>query len=168
MNDLLGLSEFCGLLNLGGLLKIEYIPINWIDPETFEPIITRSGYNWQTDITINTNDWMTAYVIPDKRIWQENQQQNKQGDFFNQVVRAIVPSLRPSASGELNKMKNYLYLLRITDRNNQKWLLGSPEHPFQFFSEGSTGNTGELNNYAIRFAASSPYRATGFEPVFNT
>ena len=72
----------------------------------------------------------------------------------------------PAVSGELAKMSKHRFLIRLTDENDQQWIIGSLEHPFDFSAPATTSNLGGLNNYSLRFRSDSPKRAAGFEPVF--
>lgn len=160
------LSNFCGALNLAGLLQLEYAPTDWVNSTQFERILS-DGYNFQKDIVFNTGGWLTAPVLPSKQIWNETERPNNQGSYYKQNINVIVPQLRSEVSGEFLKMKTHTYILRITDANSRKWLIGSLESPFIFRRNGTTGKkNGDLANYELTFDCETKYPATGFVPVF--
>lgn len=165
MSQLIGLADFCGELNISGLLTIEYVPTAWVDEVTFEERISPI-YNMQQDLRFRQGGWLKAGILPTKRIWREDQQTSKQGVSYDQFVNCIAPNLRPSVAGELRKMANYRYLLRLKDTNQQKWILGTIEQPFDFVSKGTTGENGSLKHHALEFKSKTRHKAYGFEPIF--
>lgn len=165
MSQLKGISEYCGQLNLGGLVLIEYAPVHWIYPPSLDPII--HNWNHQTDIQFYEGAWLKAPVLPSRRIWKEVQRSNEQGPYYEQSIEGIVPNLKPPIAEEFQQMAQMRFLLRLEDRNQQKWLLGSLDSPFEFSTSGSTGNTGERNGHNIRFSSQTARKAYGFNPVFS-
>jgi hypothetical protein len=161
--DLLGLQYYCEG-NLSGLVKIEYVPADWVDQSSYKAIVTASN-NWQYDIQFTQGGWMTAPVISNGRNWSENQNRTKQGKYYNKTVRAIVPNLRIEVLGELERMANHCYLLRLEDVEGRRWILGTLEQPFEFFADGTTGENGSLKHHSIRFEAQTLRKAHGFNPV---
>lgn len=166
MNQLQGISNFCGLPNPSGLIKIEYAPIRWIDPSSFEPILS-NAYNWQYNILFTQGGWLKAYVLADKKVWKETQRNTKQGPNYEQQVRAVVPNLRVEVAGELNRMAHERFLLKIEDVAGRLWILGSLETPFDFLNEGTSGESGGLKHHRIRFVSQTIHKAAGFQPIFN-
>jgi len=158
--------KFCGAPNLGSLQKIEYVPTTYIYKASIEPIIDPATYNWQQQIRFLRGGWMELPVLHEKRRWEEKGNRTKQGPTYDQLINGVVPNLRPAASGIFDQMAHLRFILIITDKNGQKWLLGSLEHPFQFRVVGTTGDKlGAANNYAIRFFSKTPYKMTGYVPV---
>jgi len=136
-----GISTFCVGLNRDGLIHLEYAPISWINQSSYERIVSAT-YNWQYDIPFNQGGWMLCPLLPTNKLWTENGKSTKQGPYCDQKVEGIIPHLRPEVSGEFTSMVNLTFLLKLTDRNNKKWLLGSLDSPFQFFNDGTTGTNG--------------------------
>jgi len=161
-----GIDSFCGKVNLGGLLIIEYIPTTFANPTFFEKIIS-GGYNWQNDIVlVDGADWLKAPVLPDPRLFRERQRETKQGRYYDQTVEAIVPRHTPELAGEMNVMKQYRYILRLTNRNGSKFLVGTLEHPCIFESDLDTGSkTPDLKHHKIRWTSKNPEKAYGFNPI---
>lgn len=164
MGKLKGLDKFCGQINIGGLAQIEYAPLDEIDLRLYEPIISQS-YNFQTDIVFQSGTWLTVPVVNSKRLWSEELNRTRQGNSYEQQVRGVVPGLSDEAAGELEQMAEHAYLLRLRDRHDRLWLLGTPDSPFYFRSEGSTGGEGAVRGHRIRFFSETPRKAYGFVPV---
>lgn len=158
------ISKYCDL-NLSGLRLVEYVPSAWVDVASYERIIS-GGNNWVYDISFNTGDWMTLPVIPSNDLWDERQRSNDQGPFYQQSVSGVAPALRPSVTGQFGEMAHYRFLIRITDKKSQKWLIGTLSEPLRFEADAGTGgsNNGN-NNYGVRFFRDTPRRAVGFSPV---
>lgn len=105
-------------------------------------------------------------VILTKESWKENGRRTKQGKIYNQTLDFTMPFLLPAVAGELDQMAEHRYLIRLTDREEQKWLLGDLEYPFQFIDSGETGEEGGLKHYKGKFISQNPRKAIGFVPVF--
>ncbi len=164
--ELNGLSHYCPTSNRGGFHTLEYAPIHWISSNAFEPLATAQG-NWLYNILFTTGTWLKAPLLPKKRAWDEQSRSNAQGPWYAQQLEANTPKLRPTVTAELERMEKMRFLLKIEDKNGQPWILGSLEAPFEFKADASTGNSGDLNYYALRFSCSTPHRARGFNPIFN-
>lgn len=167
MSQLTSISQFCGSLNLGSLQYIEYALIADIDKTSYAEIVS-GGYNFQKEIAFKDGaTWLKMPVLQTKRRWEEKGIRGKHGPSYDQLVQGIVPHLRPSVAGEFDRMAHRQFILRITDRNGQPWLLGSPSSPFLFTVLGTTGDSNVgLNSYAIRFYSKTPRKMTGYVPAF--
>lgn len=162
--SLQSIDNFCGAMNLAGLVKIEYAPTHWIYAPDFERIITDAG-NWQYNISFSTGTWLTASVRPAGRLWNESPQNAGQGPYYRQEVRGIAPKLRPDVSRQLEQMEKMGFLIKLQDRNGQAWLLGTLENPFFFQAGATTGDEAGFNNYELIWASETKFRAAGFVPV---
>ena len=167
LEGLVNISSLCGDINLGGLLKIEYLPVKWVDVATYDPIISPQR-NWAHEINIlGGKDWLSVPIKATKRSWIENQVTGRQGVHYSQSVSGLLPKNTPEIADELDRMSRHTFLLRVNDRNGQPWVLGTIEHPFRFSSSMSTGQkSAEFNNHSIRFSALTPFKAFGFVPAF--
>ena len=166
MSQLVGLSKFCGTSNLGGILTIEYAPVAWINPSVFE-VIRSAANNWQYDISFLEGDWLEAPILHGRTPWTETEQSTDQGTFYQQRIQGTTPKMLPSVTGELAKMSKHQFIIRLTDENDQRWIIGSLEHSFEFIAPATTSNLGGLNNYSLQWRSDIPKRAAGFEPVFS-
>lgn len=164
--NLQSLSKYCGAINIPGLLNFEYAPTAWVDRNSYEQIIS-DDYNFQKDISFNVGGWLFAPMIPSKNIWNQKLRESKQGSFFQQRIKVIIPQLRQQVNGEFMKMKHYTYIIRLTDANGLKWLIGSLESPFVFANQSTTGaKNGDFANYELTWRCDTKYMAMGFNPVF--
>lgn len=157
----------CGESNQSGLIKLEYLPTAWVDNAAYQQLIS-SGWNWQIDIPITTgNNWLTVNVqaLREKQLWNEDQRRDLSGKYYIQTITAQVPHLKPTVSKTMNDTADYRFLLRLTDRNNQKWIIGTLQDPFDFKAKGTTGGNGSLKHHAIEFKAITKRKAYGFAPV---
>jgi len=150
-------------MNRPGLIMVEYAPINWIDRLSYRSIIS-SSWNWQQNIEFSIGGWLSMPVLPSGRLWEESEQRTDQGKYYDQIVAGIVPGLQPAASGEIDQMSDYRFLLRIYDQRKQYWILGTLDNPFEFSALATTADERGLNSYRIRFTAQTLHRAYGFEP----
>ena len=161
-----GLSSYCGLRNLGGLYTAEYVPTAWVDSSSYETIRSTSN-NWQYAIPLIVGaDWLSMPLLPPRRNWSENNQSTDQGPHYEQLLSGVVPKLRPSVAQEIMQMELMTFLVRLTDRNNQVWLLGDLESPLFFRAQADSADDNGLNNYQIRFEGATKLRAAGYVPVF--
>ena len=151
--------------NFGGLQSIEYASTSWIDPSSFSPIIS-STYNFQQAFSFFPGfDWLKLPVLPKEDRWRETENNSEQGPSYRQEITGITPALRPVVHGEFAKMAQHDFLIRLTDRNGQVWLIGTLDEPLQFSSSGASGQHGGRNRYQIRFSGRTSRPAFGFVPV---
>ena len=163
-SNLNGLGKYCSKINQSGIIKLEYAAITDIDRSAWSPLRS-SNNNHSTDIVFNSGGWHAIKILPTKKIWRETPRSTKQGITYDQSIRAILPGLQPSASGELERTATHRFILRINDISGQPWILGSPERPFSFQCTGTTGENGSLKHHVIEFSAISLRKAAGFIPV---
>ena len=161
-----GLSSYCGNINLGGLRCIEYIPTPWVNAVLYEQLIS-GGYNWQKAITlVDGANWLKAYLVPSPRNLRERQRTNKQGPFMEQTVQGVLPGYNASIAGELNAMKQYRYILRLTTREDNVFLVGSLEYPCNFSAALDTGSkASDLKAHSITWTSQVPEKAFGYVPI---
>jgi len=162
--SLTSISSFCGEANEPGLITIQYLPTAWVNTAAYEELIS-SNYNWQIDIPLAMGSWLDAKAFPYKKLWNESQRNAKPAPYYEQLVKGIIPNLKPTVSGLFNKMGNYTYLLKIKDRQDRDWILGTLKHPFRFIAKGTTGEGTGLKHHEINFVAQTPHKAYGFTPI---
>ncbi len=163
--DLIGLSSLCKT-NLAGLQSVEYLPTTWIDRSAYEYILA-GNYNWQATIPISNGDWLKAPLVVYQNLWSEVHKPDKHGGYYDQTVNGQLAGWTPAATNELQKMENHTFLLRLTDKEKQQWILGTLEHPFRFTGNSSTGRkVGNFKGHNIRWYSKTRRRASGYVPVF--
>lgn len=146
-------------INIAGLRLIEYAPTAWIDPDTYANVVD-ADHMWQGNIDFLQGGWLQAYVLPADRDWRERPQDGRQGPHWRLEVGGTTPRMRPAVSGELQRMRRYRYLLRITDRNDQRWLLGTLEQPLAF--SGGAENALRRNAYDLAWQGECTQNAVGW------
>lgn len=163
MPTLTSISELCAEGNLSGLFEIEYLPTAWVNQNTYEKILS-SVNNWQYDIELTQGSWLTAGLVrqPQKKIWSETENTTLQGPTYEQSVSGITPKMKPAVTLQFEQMSYYRFLLRVTDANGQKWILGTLDQPFDFSAASVSGSA---NQYRIGFESVTSRRAHGFVPV---
>ncbi len=163
--NLQGLLHFCGNRNLGGLMIVEYAPIDWMDISQYEPMRDSAGH-WLYAIPFATGDWLKLPLLVNGKNWEENSARRDQGSRFTGQVSGTVPRLRPAASFELQQMEELDFLVKLQDRNGQSWLLGTLEAPLRFQADAGTADENGLNSYRIQFISQSGQRAAGYAPIY--
>jgi len=157
-----GISSFCGP-NPGGLLKIEYVPVDWVDVTVWEEILL--NYSQKPTVGLLQGDWLTAYVLPNSRSFTENQQSADQGEYFEINVAGVVPYHTPALAQELQVMKHTCFIIKMTDRTGQVWLVGDPEYPLRFTSRFVTGSgIDSFRSHEITWNGLSPHKKYGYAP----
>lgn len=149
---------------LPGAGKLEYLPTEELDAAEWEEVIIAAAYNQQK--AVFASDWYTLPYVAGTGTWTEDQQDNEQGDYFRLNLTAQLPADTPEVRGELNRMKQHRYLLRLT-RNGTVLLLGTPEQPLRFesrFESGAAG--GDTRTHRVTFSGVTLRKSPGYVPVF--
>jgi hypothetical protein len=142
VTPLQGISTYCGSVDPGGLLVIEYFPVPNYAALTFDPVTRFSVQEFTGDLTPDGNAWFRAIVLPQDRIWNDNQINDEQGAAYERSVEAILPYHTPALAAELERMKNYRFVVRVKKRDGTGWLLNLPDNAFAFSSTFSTSPGG--------------------------
>lgn len=147
--------------NPGGLRTLYYIPTKWV---IGYPRL-RQNYIYREQVEVGEEyRWLDAPILP--RIgWNEGQQTTAQGSLHPVRLTAVLPFHNAGISETLNEMKQYRYLLHITDRHNQPFLLGTKHQPFSFSSVFQSGeDTLGFKHHRLTFDARLLHKAMGYEP----
>jgi hypothetical protein len=164
-NEIQSLLNFCDAPNLGGFSKLEYAPVHWVDVDEYDDLVSPAGV-WLKAIPFSQGDWLTLPVIFPRRQWEQTQADSDQGNPHNQELRADILNMRASVSVELDKMSTLDYLLKLTTRNQESWIIGTLESPLQFSFRQLTGNsTATKKAYNIRFFGQTAHTAYEYSPV---
>ena len=147
---MLALSEFCGAINRSGLRRIRYVPINFVNPQTWDFAINTQGLRLSgPDIT--TGDWLTLYADPRSQSFQQNSDDDGHGGYYSPQLDFTVPSLRQEAERVLHNMRAYRYIVEYTDAQGRRWLAGNPWHGLEFQYNSDNPQTGGLAAYKCSF-----------------
>lgn len=152
---------------LPGVRTIEYAPLDVVDASAWEPAIN-SAYNQQIGVTFTgSGAWLTMPVLVDSGSWSEDLTTSPQGDYYTVNISATLPADSPAVRAEINAMKQRRYLLRITDRNGTKLIVGTPDMPLRFDSKFQSGNQpGDTRGYRITFQGAALQASPGYTPIF--
>lgn len=142
MTQLAGISSYCGAAEAGGLLLIEYFPVPNYSQATFDPVTRFALQAFTGTLTPDGNAWLRAYVQSQDRIWNDSQQNSEHGAAYERSVEAILPFHTSALAAELERMKQYRFVVRVKKRDGTGWLLNLPDNAFAFSSTFSTSNSG--------------------------
>lgn len=163
--QLTGIAQYCEKAS-GGLVRVEYLPVNWLTESSFESSILKD-WNLQKAPGIATGDWLELYLIPDQRLWQEEYNPDEQGGYYEQTVTGFLPVHTAALAEELDTMRRYPFILRLTDRLGEKFILGSPNEALTFTSRATTGNSAaNTRGHTITFTGKTIKKAFTFNPEF--
>lgn len=162
--ELTGISNLCGQLNLAGLRKVEYVPTTWVDVAGYNDIVVPGHTRLEAVPLDSGKAWLTMPLLPLGKLWNESSDRNAQGKSYEQQVSGATPLLTHAASGELEQMDEYRYLLRLTDRNGLMWVLGTLNTPFDFSHAQTTQDENGLAAYSVRWVSVTQRKAPGFSP----
>lgn len=160
--ELTGISNLCGQLNLAGLQKVEYVPTTWVDVAGYNDIVVPGHTRLEAVPLDSGKAWLTMPLLPAGKLWSESPDRSAQGKSYEQQVAGTTPRLTHAASGELEQMDEYRYLLRLTDRNGLMWILGTLNTPFDFSHQQNTGDETGLAAYTVRWVSATRRKAVGF------
>lgn len=167
--DLQGFTaiDACATVAPPGLVKIEYAAIDGIEVASVEPDALSSTYNQQREITFSSGSWQVLPAAFGTAEWQEDLQDNPQGPFFRVSVSARIAGDSPAVRGELNRMKQHRYILRVTGRDATPMLIGSLEQPLQFESRFESGADGsDSRGHRCSFSGVNVIASPAYIPVF--
>lgn len=168
MNDLTGISGFCGTANLPGFSTLKYLPVAWLAAGEYEEIVSSGNLQKEIVPSLGLAVWLTLPFVPIREDgWAQGSTRTDQGAEYQQVVSGILRNMRPAVDAELEIMERHRFLVHLTDRNGQNWLIGRQWEPLQFRCEAELGGqTGGLNSYRFRFEGVTTKRAFGYNPVY--
>jgi hypothetical protein len=160
--QLTSLDRLCAS-SLPGVLQVEYLPLPWV--ASFDRMRSSTNLLVNPVVVVSQTpavDWLSVPLLINTRTWEERSERDTQGNFYEQEISGVTPKLRPSVTGLFAKMEKIRYLLRLTDRVGQQWVLGDPDHPFEF---RATASLQQDNQYRITFRSTTKTRAAGFVPA---
>lgn len=151
-------------LTLPGAGTIEYVPLDEVDTTAYEEAIKGSSYNLQKAAGVSS--WYTLPYSTGTGEFSEDEQPGDQGKHYRVNVTAFLPSDSGAVRGELQRMRNRRYLVRLT-KGSLVLLLGTPERGLRFSSEFKSGNDGGDNRgHRVSFSGVSLAKSPGYVPVF--
>lgn len=149
---------------LPGLGTFQYLPVDELDETEWEDAILAATYNLQK--AVFASNWYTMPYAPGSGSWTEDQQDSEQGLAFRVSIGARLPADSPTVRGELNRMRQHRYILKLT-RNGAVLIIGTPEQPLRFESRFESGaEAGDNRSHRITFTGTTTQKAPGYVPVF--
>jgi len=121
--------------NIGGVAKIEIIHA-WV-PTGFNPVVLPAESDWE-NIPFKEE---TANLKIDGS-------DSENGQLFGYSGGFLLPRMRPEIENAVNKYLGKTSILRITDMNDEIYIIGSPHHPVELKLSGSTGSNYPNENWA--------------------
>lgn len=153
------LGSFCGNLNLVGIGTFEYVPTVAIDLPNYR-YRTVGGETRLTDVPLKSGfSWLSMPILPATDNEQFYDEQPNGDGTMTANINLILPINTPSVRKTLNDMRVLeKFLVRLTDRNGEKFVLGSYPFPL-FFSSGFQSNRAA---HTLKFSGRQPHLALGF------
>lgn len=150
-------------LALPGAGTLEYVPLDELDISSVQSVVLQSAYNQQADIGAT---WYTLPYAQGSGAFVEDQNDDAQAVTYKVTVSAFLPGDSAAMRGELNRMRNRRFIVRLT-RTGQVLIIGMPEYPLKFESTFNSGNDGGDNRgHRVSFSGISPIKSPGYIPVF--
>ena len=158
------IAAYCGT-NIPGVLFIDYAPLAWINAAAWEDWTV--GGNQATDITWAdpAYNWLRMPLLGETIRWNETSKITPNGRVYPQRFTGIIPNLRVDISDTIEETERYEhFLIRLRDRNDKVWIMGTPETPLTFSADAGT-ESGGGSEYSIDFSGEAIRRAKGFVPT---
>lgn len=125
--------------------------------------ISMPDENLQVEIIMQSvSDWKQIYFTIETGQFHIRHKSDDSGNYYDIEVNVKVPKVRGNVGALLEDLRNRDLLLKITDNNQQDWLVGTLEQPvrLKFDSVLSWDNT---NSFLLKFQIESdthPYLLT--------
>lgn len=160
-NQLQSISPNCGKNNIGGVKLLEYLNIK--DILKFPEFINDNNTITSPVILQGGTSWLNAEILPNETRYRERQRGTNQNPFYNQRLTGIIPKDEATNSNQILIMKDYRFIIRYTNMNDEVKLLGSPEYPFKFKGDLDSGSApGKFSGHKFEFFSENPKKAPFF------
>ena len=113
--------------NIGGIAKVEILFHN--DFLSFDPAVPKDGRNWK-DIPFKEQTASLDISVED----------SENGPVYSFSGKFTLQRLRPELQSELGPHIGQLNVIRVTDMNNEIYIIGAPDMPVTLSHSGSTGS----------------------------
>ena len=151
MNDILKPSGD----NIGGLQKLEFIPINDIenisspiDGKVDEPVLKEN------------KRWYDCYFSPGSLGFNETKKLTDNGTQYSTELNPFIPRDTPEISSVLREMDGHLFLIKYRDNNGYLKLVGDLDVGLHFESLLNTGSAAaDRNGHQLKFFALTSHKA---------
>lgn len=156
--------DLCAAAALPGAGTLEYTAVDEVTPALAEHSILAATWNQQQ--ALSGADWNPLPIAGGSGAWTEEQQDDPQGQYFRVNITALLPADTPTVRGELNRMKQHRYILKLT-KNSAVILIGTTEQPLRFSSTFDSGaDGGDTRGHRCTFSGVALVKSPGYVPVF--
>lgn len=164
-SELVGISTTCDLLNIGGAIKIEYVPIEWVDRAMYSEI-PDANYNMPEVPLLSGKTWLSCFVLVGKRAWEAKSNSTALGNYYDCALSAMIPRLTPELSRELMRTHQHRFILRVKDANDMTWIFGTLQMPYSFdFSYNSAQGNTQIKFTGKSMRMTAAYYFTPLPPI---
>lgn len=126
---------------------IEYVYLADVNPDSLFTIV--SGANTRNfPVLLTAGAWQALPTIPTPS-WEESQSLSEQGSRFTNSITLRTRQLSTRASQVFDALSRRKLLLRITDAENRKWVIGTPEQGFTLTYRRGVGGSGGFAGYDV-------------------
>lgn len=137
-----------GLSNPGGLQLVEYTSIAAV--ATFPSV--NDGVITTAPTFVAGQRWYSVYGSMSKKGFDEGEEETANGMIWEPEVNIFYPYDHQSVRSLVARMNFHQFILRLTDQNGFRRLVGTPWQGLTFSYQFSTGqNMGGTRGYALRW-----------------
>lgn len=156
------IDKCCDQSSFGGLVKLSYIPHEWVNewPYGFHlgdqssidlPIILEPG-----------KDWLTLCYFHRSLGFDVRERATKQGSVYTRTIQGEFPVRikKVSDTGRLvERMSRHRFIIRLTDHYKEDIIFGSPDDPLNFKANRKKDKTlSGGDKYSFSFQGDTTYR----------
>lgn len=146
MNDneqnLKSISECCNQAAFGGLIDLQYAPVDWIDSFPPNPELLVNNIINTAITLIAGKDWLSMGLLPESLDFKQTSKSTNQGNRHQMILSGEIPFLEKTKFGISNslrrrtfeQMERRRFVIKITDTNGVVWILGDIQSPLEFIS----------------------------------
>ena len=140
------------MFNIGSITKIEIAPSDQI---------TLGTPNATNEVTVtNSGTWDEPSFTIETASWSEDEKSKNAGNTYVSKLKYQVPKVDPANYQAAHKYKNVPVVVRITDGNSNKVVIGTPDRPvFITTSKSIPEKTAGINAYQFEVNFESPHPA---------
>ncbi|NCD40941.1 MAG: hypothetical protein EOL88_02500 [Bacteroidia bacterium] len=125
--------------------------------------ISKPDGNLQVEIVMQSEaDWKQIYFTIETGQFYIRQKSDESGNYYDIEVNVKIPKVRGNVGALLEDLRNRDLLLKITDNNQQDWLVGTLEQPVRLKFDGVL-SWNDTNSFSVQFQIESdthPYLLT--------
>ena len=134
--------------NIGGCHTFHFIKA-----DNVQLIVINTLHNNVSELVLKLHTaFHSGYASFRSLQFQENMRNNDSGRFFLTRISGFYPGLTNHILNIFSAMQAQEFIVVITDNNNQKRLVGTPQSPLKFtFNQASGANPTQRNGFEFTF-----------------